>query len=520
VSTLPEGILTFLFTDVEGSTRLVKELGDAGWAELLEEHRLILRLAFSEHAGVEVDTQGDAFFVVFTRETDAAAAAIQGQRTLEEHPWRDGQRVRVRIGLHTGEALVRGEHYVGHEVHRASRICDAGHGGQIVVSQTTADLVRESLPRGATLTDLDLHRMKDLSDAQRLFQLQATGLPSEFPRLRSLDSPHNLPAERSSFVGREKEIVTVRSLLAEHRLVTLTGIGGSGKTRLALQVGALELGGFTDGVFFVDLAPVSDPDLVSQAVATAAGLSFGDALGGLGGSVDDLLVASLARRECLLLVDNCEHLVDTVAGLVDRIFAGCPDVILMATSREVLGVEGEQIVPVPSLAVPDDPSEAEGADAVLLFTERAKAVKSSFALGPESRAAVVEICRRLDGIPLAIEFAAARVAHLSPQQIADRLEDRFRLLTGGRRRIQRQQTLAAALDWSHDLLDEEERTLFRRLAVFAGGFSLEAAEAICTGNGIPAESVLDRLGSLVAKSLVTAGEEGRGDARYREEVAY
>ena len=297
--------------------------------------------------------------------------------------------------------------------------------------------------------------------------------------------------------------------------MTLTGVGGSGKTRLALQVGARELGRFPDGVFFVELAPVSDSDLVSPAMATAAGLSFGDALGGPGGSVDDRLVASLARRKCLLLLDNCEHLLDAVAELVDRILAGCPNVILLATSREALGIEGEQIVPVPSLAVPDNPSEAEGAEAVRLFVERAKSVKPPFALGPDSRAPVVEICRRLDGIPLAIEFAAARVAHLSPQQIADRLADRFRLLTGGRRRIQRQQTLTAALDWSHDLLAEEERTVFRRLAVFAGGFFLDAAEAVCSGDGIPAGSVLDLLGSLVAKSLVTAAEEDRGDARYR-----
>jgi predicted ATPase len=431
VGTLPGGIVTFLFTDVEGSTRLAKEFGDIRWAELLEEHRRLLRQAFSAHGGREVDTRGDAFFVAFTRATDAVAAALDGQRALEENPWPGGGRVRVRLGLHTGEA------------------------------------------------------------------------------------PHNLPAERSSFIGREEEIATIQKLLAEHRLVTLTGIGGSGKTRLALRVGAQELADFPDGVFFIDLAPLGDSDLVSQTMATACGLSLGDALGGAGGSLDDQLVAALERRRCLLLVDNCEHLLDTVASLVDRILAGGPDVVLLATSREALDVEGEQIVQVPSLAVPDDPAEAEAAEAVRLFADRARSVKPGFELGSESRAPVAEICRRLDGIPLAIEFAAARIAHLSPQQIADRLQDRFRLLTGGRRRIQRQQTLAAALDWSLELLDEEERILFRRLAVFAGGFSLDAAEAVCTADDIPVASVLDLLGSLVAKSLVTAVEDERGEARYR-----
>ena len=513
---LPDGIVTFLFTDVEGSTRLVRDFGDAHWAEVLEAHRRILRRAFEANGGQEVGTQGDAVFAVFARASDAAAAAIEGQRALEDHPWPANSRVRVRIGLHTGEALAHGDNYVGQEVHRASRICDAGHGGQIVVSQATAELVRESLPGGAALTDLGDHRLKDMGDPQRLFQLTAMGLPSQFARLRSLDAPSNLPAERSSFVGREKELTAIRRLLAEHRLVTLTGIGGSGKTRLALQIGALELPRFPDGAFFVDLAPVSDPELVSHAIATAGASSFGDALGGdFGDAIDDRVLASLGRRTCLLLMDNCEHLVDSVAGLVDRILVECPGVTLLATSREALGLDGEQVVPVPSLAIPDDASEAASADAVLLFAERAKSVKPAFALGPDNLSSVVEICRRLDGIPLAIELAATRIAHLSPRQIAERLEDRFRLLTGGRRRIQRQQTLAAALDWSHDLLSAEEKILFRRLAVFAGGFSLDAAEAIGSDDAVPASAVLDILGSLAAKSLVAATEDERGNARYR-----
>ena len=517
--TLPQGTVTFLFSDVEGSTKLSQTLGDVAWAGLLETHRQLMRQAFTAHDGLEVDTQGDAFFAVFTRATDAVAAALDAQHSLAAHAWPADGRVRVRIGLHTGEAVARDKHYIGQEVHRASRICDAGHGGQIVVSQTTAELVRDGLPEDATLAPLGDFRLKDLGQAQRLFQLGAAGLQAEFPRPRSLEAPNNLPVERTSFVGRDNDIASIRARMALHRLVTLTGIGGSGKTRLALQVGALALGDFADGVFFVDLAPVSDAELVSTTMAGACGLLLGEGPGLSGAALDDRLVAALAHRKSLLIVDNCEHLVEAVADLLDRVLAECAEVRLLATSREALGVEGEQIVPVPSLALPDDaalsPGEALANDAVRLFVERARAVKPGFTLGAENRAAVVEVCRRLDGIPLAIEFAAARVAHLSVQQIALRLEDRFRLLTGARRRIQRQQTLSATLDWSHDLLISDERAVFRRLAAFAGGFALDAAEAVCGSGDIGRGQVLDLLGSLVAKSLVGTAEGERGDVRYR-----
>ena len=268
--TLPQGTVTFLFSDVEGSTKLAKELGDAAWAELLEAHRQLMRHAFAAHGGLEVDTQGDSFFVVFTRATDAVAAALEGQHALGAHAWPADGQVRVRIGLHTGEAVARDNHYIGQEVHRTSRICDSGHGGQIVVSQTTAELVRDGLPDGATLALLGDFRLKDIAQPQRLFQLTTTGQPTTFPALRSLDIPTNLPTERSSFIGREADISAIRERLAEHRLVTLTGVGGSGKTRLALQVGTLELGNFTDGVFFVDLAPISDAELLASTVASAA----------------------------------------------------------------------------------------------------------------------------------------------------------------------------------------------------------------------------------------------------------
>jgi predicted ATPase/class 3 adenylate cyclase len=516
---LPEGVLTLFFSDVEGSTRLAKSHGDAAWAELLETHRALLRQAFAAHGGLEVDTQGDSFFAVFRMASDAVAAALAAQRALAAQAWPAAGAVRVRIGLHTGEAIARGDHYVGQEIHRASRICDAGHGGQIVVSQTTAELVRDGLPDGASLAPLGDYRLKDLGQPQRLFQLNSTGLSTTFPALRSLDIPTNLPTERSSFIGREADISAIRAHLADQRLITLTGVGGSGKTRLALQVGALELGNFADGVFFVDLAPVSDAALLAATVASACGLVLNVASGAGAASLEDRLVDALARRQSLVIVDNCEHMVEAVADLLDRILADCDKITLLATSREALAVEGEQVVPVSSLAVPDDGAltqeQAEANDAVRLFIDRAKAVKPGFALGPDNRAAVVEVCRRLDGIPLAIEFAAARVSLLSVQQIAERLQDRFRLLTGGRKRIQRQQTLSAALDWSHDLLADDERIVFRRLAVFAGGFALEAAEGVCSGGDVHKHAVLDLLGSLVAKSLVSTLADDRGQTRYR-----
>jgi predicted ATPase/class 3 adenylate cyclase len=516
---LPAGTVTFLFTDVEGSTRMVRELGDRQWAALLDTHRELVRSAVRDHDGHEFGTQGDALFAVFAKATDACAAAVTAQRAVEGHDWSEGSRVRVRLGLNSGEAIAHGDNYVGKEVHRASRICDAAHGGQILLSERTAALVRESLSAGYALTGLGEHRLKDMGGAERLFQLSAPDLPQEFERLRSLDSPSNLSAPRSSFVGRDKEIAVVRELLENGRLVSLTGIGGSGKTRIATEVGSLELARFVDGVYFVDLAPVSDPDLIAQVTASACVQAIGDVMrGDVGGSEEDRLVTALTQRMCLLIVDNCEHLIDAAADLLDRILAGCPNVTVLVTSREALGIDGEQIVAVPSLTVPRDATDVETvdhSDAVRLFVERAKSVKPAFALAADNREAVVEICRRLDGIPLAIELAATPIAHLSVQQIADRLEDRFRLLTGGRRRIQRQQTLGAAMDWSHELLSELERTLLRRLSVFAGGFTLEAAEAVATGDDIPDSSALEILGSLVAKSLVVANEDGGGETRYQ-----
>jgi predicted ATPase/class 3 adenylate cyclase len=505
---LPSGTVTFLFTDIERSTETVEAMGNERYADALDTHRQLLRDSFKSHEGHEVGTEGDSFFVAFARAQDAVAAAVAGQRALESHE------LAVRMGIHTGEALVRGGDYVGHDVHKAKRICDAAHGGQIVLSEAAADLVRQRFE----LVDLGAHRLKDLQEAQRIFQVVHDALRREFPPLRSLDTfRHNLPLQRTTFIGREREIAKIREQLAAHRLVTLTGIGGAGKTRLALQVGAELLDDFADGVFFVDLGPVSDPDAIVPAIARAVGLQLGVDLGngaGPAGSPEQRLLAFLSHRTCLVILDNCEHLLDGCADIADQIVGRCPDVTLLATSREGLAVDGEQLWQTPSLSTPDDEHAVQNSEAVSLFRARANAVRPDFELTPQNVGAVAEICRRLDGIPLAIEFAASRVAHMSPEEIASRLSDMFRLLAGGRRRVQRQQTLQAALDWSYDLLTEPERTLLGRLAVFAGDFSLQAAEDVCAGGDVDRGRVLDLLGSLVSKSLVTI-EEHRGTTRYR-----
>ena len=451
---LPSGTVTFLFTDIERSTEHLAALGNDAYADALDTHRQILREAFNTHGGHEIATEGDSFFVAFARAHDAVDAAVTGQRTIGEHP------LRARMGIHTGEALVRNGGYIGHDVHRAKRICDAAHGGQILVSQTTTDLVRSA----QMLTDLGPHRLKDLGEPQRIFQVGE----GKFPPLRSLESfRHSLPRQRSSFIGREREIAQISELLEKNQLVTIHGVGGCGKTRLAVQVGAEMLHEFPDGVFFADLAPISDDDGIVHAVADAVGIPLGGPVGTIRTAVsDDLVLRYMSERTSLLILDNCEHLLDGCAALADRLLAHCPRLSILATSREALQVEGEQAWRLPSLSLPDDATNMSESEAVSLFAARARAASGSFELTPAEAPAVAEICRRLDGIPLAIEFAAARVTHLSPKQIAQKLDDRFRLLTGGRRQIQRQLTLQAALDWSYDLLDEAERILLRRLAVF------------------------------------------------------
>ena len=488
---LPSGTVTFLMTDIEGSTKLLERLGDGPYERVLDDHRSVIRAAIARHNGHEVHTEGDALFAVFADATDALAAAITTARGLTEP-------VRVRIGLHTGEALVSGRDYVGVAVHRTARIRDAGHGGQILVSAATAAVVGET----ASLRDLGPHRLKDLGEPERLYQV---GSEDSFPPLRTLNAiAHTLPLQRTTFVGQERSLEEVGKLLEAHRLVTLTGIGGCGKTRLALQVAADSTDHYPDGVFFVDLAPVSDPGLVAQAAVTGAGLT---PAGTVDRPAETLLLEHLAQRRVLLVLDNCEHLLDAAAALVDAVLGACLNTTVLATSRELLEVTGEQAWGVPSLALPEAGRPIAESHAVRLFCDRAVAVQPDFELTPENETAVIEICTRLDGIPLAIELAAARVTHLSPRQIGDRLDDRFRLLTGARRRVQRQQTLQAAMDWSYDLLDDTERVLLRRLAVFAGAFPLDAVEGVC-GAGDPRSAIVDGIGSLISKSLVTTESHG------------
>ena len=422
-------------------------------------------------------------------------------------PWPVPGGLRVRAAVHTGEAELRDGDYYGTTVNRCARLRAIAHPGQVICSLATQALVADSLNDGTTLRDLGSHRLRDLSRAERVFQICGADLESEFPPVLSIDALRtNLPAQRTSFVGRAVELATIRRHVSNNRLVTLTGVGGSGKTRLALQVGAELLDDFPDGAFFVDLAPISDPNLIPTAALQALGLAYsGAAMSGR--SPNEELSDTVGQRQLLVVLDNCEHLVDSCAAFADALLERCPRVKVLATSREALQIDGEQTFTVPPLRI--DTSDVESSDAVRLFCERAALVRESFSFSASAEH-VAEICRRLDGIPLAIELAAAQVAQLSASEIAERLDDRFRLLTGGRRRIQRQNTLAAALDWSYELLTDEERTLLRRLAVFPGSFGLEAVGPAC---GYDMDRPVDLLRALVAKSLVST-EEGE-DLRYR-----
>ncbi len=516
VPNLPTGTVTFLFTDIEGSTMLLQRLGDRRYAEVLEEHQQILRTAFAKGNGHEVDTQGDAFLVAFPRARDALATAVAAQQALTKYPWQDGVSLQVRMGLHTGEPVTGTKGYVGLDVHRASRICAAGHGGQILVSQTVRDLVALDLPAGVSLRDLGLHRLKDLREPEQVLQVLHADLPTDFPVLKSLDArPNNLPRQLTSFIGREKEMGEVKRLLSNAHLVTLTGAGGAGKTRLALQVAAAVAEAYPGGVWLAEFAPIADPSLVPKTVASALNVPEQP-----GRDMAETLVDALRQKALLLVLDNCEHLLAACGDLVAVLLRACPGVRILATSRESLGVPGERVWRIPSLSLPEVRSALPSEDLVLyeavrLFVDRAMATVPEFAVTRENASAIVQICGRLDGIPLAIELAAARVRVLTVEQIAARLDDRFRLLSGGSRMVlPRHQTLKGAIDWSYNLLSESEHVLLRRLSVFAGGWTLEAAESVCTGRSVDAAGILDLLTSLVDKSLVIAEPHG-GETRYR-----
>lgn len=504
---LPAGTVTFLLTDVEGSSALWEKEPTA--ASLIERHKGLLADAVAAHGGAHPLEQGegDSIVAVFDRATSALAAAVDGQRALTSEPWPAGSAVRVRMALHSGEASPSADGtYAGPVLNRCARLRSLGHGGQILTSDATHDLVLDG-DADVELRDLGVHRLKDLSRPERVWEVSAPGLASSFAPLRSLDaSPNNLPVQLSSFVGRDDDIEFTAKLLSETRLLTLTGSGGCGKTRLALRVAAEVSDQFRDGVWWVALAPLSGGESVAIAVADAMGVRIPPDRPAI-----DVVVNQLRERAALVVLDNCEHVVGAAAELADRLLRAAPRTRMLATSRESLAVEGEVTWRVPSLPLPP-PSEVlteqlTQYSAVQLFIERALQVRPNFAVTNDNAPAVAEICHRLDGIPLAIELAAARTRVLPPERIAAELDDRFRLLAGGARSaLPRHQTLLASIDWSHDRLDPAERALFRRLGTFAGGFTLDAAEAVGAGPGVERFEVLDVLAQLANKSLVQPDE--------------
>ncbi|OBG68532.1 transcriptional regulator [Mycobacterium sp. E3305] len=499
LSELPTGTVTLLLADVEGSTRLWQTQPDEMRAAVTRLDQAVSDLV-TEHNGVRPVEQGegDSFVVAFARASDAAGFALGLQLTALAP-------IHLRIGLHTGEVQLRDEaNYIGPTINRAARLRDLAHGGQTVLSATTSDLLADGLPPDAWMLELGTHPLRDLPRPERVTQLCHADLRNDFPPLRSTKHTGrlNLPPQFTSFVGRGAEVEAVRRIITDGRLVTLTGAGGVGKTRLAVQIADRLDDDFEDGVWYVDLAPIADSGVVPVTVTRALGLPDQ-----AGRSTIDTLTRFVAGRRMLVLLDNCEHLIDACASLSVALLAACPGVTILATSREPLRVAGEVAWAVPSLTLADE--------AVTLFSDRARHVRPDFTVTKDNSETVIEICRRLDGIPLAIELAAARVRALSLEQILDSLRNRFRLLTGGSRTaVRRQQTLRASVDWSHALLTEPERVLFRRVAVFMGGFDLDAAQEVCGESDVERYQTLDQLTLLIEKSLVVA-EDTHCGARYR-----
>jgi predicted ATPase/class 3 adenylate cyclase len=496
---VPTGTVTLLLADVEGSTRLWETQPEEMTSAFADLDRALAEVV-AAHGGVRPIEQGegDSFVIAFGRASDAVACALDLQRASLGP-------IRLRIGLHTGEVQLRHEaNYIGPTINRTARLRDLAHGGQTVLSSTTSDLVCDRLPAGAWLAELGNHAVRDLPRPERVVQLCHPEIRNEFPPLRTAKTvrPHNLPVHLTSFVGRRAEMADLHRSLTENRLVTLTGAGGAGKTRLAVEVAEQLVTGFEGGVWYIDLAPITDPAVVTVTVAHTLGLSDQPAR-----STVEALSRFISDRKVLMLLDNCEHLLDSCGELAVALLGGCPQLTILTTSREPIGVDGEVTWRVPSLALEDE--------AIELFTDRARRARPDFRVTGDDTGLVAEICRRLDGMPLAIELAAARVRTLSLAQIVESLHDRFRLLTGGARTaVRRQQTLRASVDWSHSLLTDPERTLFRRLAVFVGGFDLEGAQAVGASTEVESYQLLDQLGLLVDKSLVVA-EEVSGAMRYR-----
>lgn len=497
---LPSGTVTFLFTDIQGSTRLWQDKPQA-MAVSHARHNSILREAIQANHGYILEIIGDSFSAAFHNALDGLRAALAAQRSLLSEPWGETGALRVRMGLHTGTAQISDDahetKYDGYTTLASTqRVMSVAYGGQILVTQTTQDLLQNDLPEAVSLRDIGEHRLKDLRAPLRLYQLVAPDLPHEFPALKSLDAfPNNLPVQLTSFIGRETEIAEIKALLNTARLVTLTGSGGTGKTRLALQVAAEVLHTFPQGIWLIELAPLSDALQIIPAMAHVFGLQEQPFV-----PFAALVTDYLRDKHVLLLLDNCEHLIQACARLADDLLHQCAGLVILASSREALGIAGETVYPTPSLA---------SVDATHLFLERARAVNPHFELNRGNAPAVATICARLDGIPLAIELAAARTKSLSPEQIAARLNDRFRLLVGGSRTaIPRQQTLRALIDWSYDLLSDQEKRLLQFASVFIGGWTLDALEAIAAD-----PNTLEHLEQLVTKSLVVT-QERETEMRY------
>ncbi|MGE5210349.1 MAG: adenylate/guanylate cyclase domain-containing protein, partial [Acidobacteriota bacterium] len=507
----PTGDVTFLFTDIEGSTALWDRTPDA-MTESLAEHDRRMNSIIDRHDGYVFTTAGDSFAVAFQAAAQALQAALEVQLAFLEPV--GGLSFRVRIGVHSGVATVRNGDYFGAAVNRGARLSASAHGGQLVLSQATVDLLAGRLPDGVELIDLGTHRLRGLSEPERIHQVCHPALAREFPRLRTVEGPDDhLPTQLTSFIGRTRELSDVMRLLDEHRLVTLSGAGGAGKTRLAMRVAEELLGNFPDGLRVAELGAVRDADVLVDEIAQRFAVTR------VAGTP---LIRSMAEyigaQRVLLVLDNCEQIISSTAALCRDLLTACPNLRVLATSRERLGVTGEALYRVPSLSLPDVDAtveEAYGHDAVRLFAERSQLASSDFVLTADNVGAVVSICRRLDGIPLALELAAARTRSLSPAQILDRLDERFRLLTAADRNAEgRQRTLLSTIEWSHDLLSADERMLFRRLGVFAAGFALASVEKICSGDGIDDYDVTDLLMALVDKSMVATDTARDGTTRY------
>src|SRR5215212_6460390 len=519
----PTGTVTFLFTDIQGSTRLAQE-HPADMPGLLARHNAILNGSIETFHGFVFRTVGDSFSAAFDTAGAALSAALEAQRRLQHESWSPAP-VRVRMGIHTGSAAAvqakddpqgQGAWYEGYAtLALTQRIMSVGHGGQILLSQTTHDLVKDRLPDGTELRDMGERRLKDIVHVEHIYQVVAADLLSEFPPLTTLETiQHNLPAQLTSFIGREQEIAEARAVLASTRILTFIGPGGTGKTRLSLQVAAEQISEFKDGVWLIELAQLADPNYVLSTVASTFHLRE---LQGV--PLLDTVTDYLRGKELLLVLDNCEHLIETCARLSEHFLQACPKMKIIASSREALGIPGETVYRVPSLSLPQGPEGVHDAgdltqdlmhyEATRLFSERASKANPQFALTKDNAPYVTQVCRQLDGIPLAIELAAARVKLFTPRQIAERLHDRFKLLTGGSRTaLPRQQTLRALIDWSYLTLNETEQDVLRRLAVFSGGWTFDAAESVAGEM-----QAMEGLSGLINKSLVNV-EEQEGESRY------